>query len=611
MTHHEPTIASILRHLAAEYDGPVEERRVLERVLEQRPSSAKNPFATIRERLRWDGLNLGWLRLGRGQLMPLRVALNSLRFRCVPRAIDVTNGLLPLAHLLPFCGTRGLRCTLQDAVGTPMPFIPIDTGEVLNGSLPAFNLGAWYERVGFHAGDSILVTVTRGDPIMLSIAHESQVVFDASAVAAQDAELIAALVARTQRIQATLIPCDEVVLSIFAMAPWRTAYPGTPWQQLVLRDGRLNLVDDIFLTSQPLGALKLFNFAEVFEPLAPSVDESETRDHTLLNEIDALQREIHHARQTDVEAGLWSGQVQRASATFGNFDAVDPNQHAFFTNLDDELMENDWELDDLWDDEGDDDDDDFEHPEGIVVDQATLQAAHERMLQLLPPEASARLHTARDEEAELIIAQHLNMLLSRAPELFPRIDLHPIETHEEETALPPLADDWHEVWDEDSDDEDFDDLDEFFEETTISVVLDQSSDLIAQFYDYLIEIGKSSTTARTRSRAIMIYAEFLASYYGRTLAEGDYATLDECLFYYYPRRITKPSARHVRELCTAIKQFYAFLIQRGVLDDARFAEALWRRRDQAARVVEIYDQISGDSPNFEMLFERLFLPYTE
>ena len=81
MTHNEPTIASILRHLSGEYDGPVEERRVLERVLEQRPSSAKNPFATIRERLRWDGLTLGWLRLSRSQLVPLRIALQGLRFR--------------------------------------------------------------------------------------------------------------------------------------------------------------------------------------------------------------------------------------------------------------------------------------------------------------------------------------------------------------------------------------------------------------------------------------------------------------------------------------------------------------------------------------------------
>jgi hypothetical protein len=71
------------------------------------------------------------------------------------------------------------------------------------------------------------------------------------------------------------------------------------------------------------------------------------------------------------------------------------------------------------------------------------------------------------------------------------------------------------------------------------------------------------------------------------------------------------STRQVRELCTALKQFYAFLKQRGVVGDDRFAEALWRRRDQAANVVAIYERISSESPSFELLFERLFLPYTE
>ena len=37
---------------------------------------------------------------------------------------------------------------------------------------------------------------------------------------------------------------------------------------------------------------------------------------------------------------------------------------------------------------------------------------------------------------------------------------------------------------------------------------------------------------------------------------------------------------------------------------------MWRRRDQAVRVVELYDRIDGNSPRFERLFARLFEPYT-
>jgi len=232
-------------------------------------------------------------------------------------------------------------------------------------------------------------------------------------------------------------------------------------------------------------------------------------------------------------------------------------------------------------------------------------------MELLPPEALERLRDARPEEEELIFAQHLNMLLVRAPDLFPRIELVPPTEEDEAEDLASatlLAGDWQEAWDDDELDEIGDDL---LDDDEAMEAFAASGDLIGQFYDYLIETGKSEATARVRTRSLNVYADFLASYYARSLAQGDYATLDECLFFYYPRRVMNSSARQVREICTALKQFYAFLRQRGAISDDRFAQALWRRRDQAARVVELYERVSSDSPSFELLFERLFLPYTE
>jgi hypothetical protein len=74
--------------------------------------------------------------------------------------------------------------------------------------------------------------------------------------------------------------------------------------------------------------------------------------------------------------------------------------------------------------------------------------------------------------------------------------------------------------------------------------------------------------------------------------------------------VVSSSPRYVRNLCTSIKQFYAFLKERGVIADDSFAQALWRRREEAARVVELFNRLSGDTPNFDLLFQRLFAPYT-
>jgi hypothetical protein len=604
MNQHEPTIATILRLLAGEYDGPVDERRVLERVLERRPSSAKNPYATIRERLRWDGLTLGWLRLNRSQLVPLRIALQGLRFRCIPRPRDIAAGLLPLAHLQPFAGLRNYDCTLRDGAGAAQAFIDLDSEQGRDGSLPAFDLRSWYLRTGFEPGDSIIATVLSAEPLVLQIEREPRDEFRAAVVAAQDAELIETVVDRVRRSQAALVPCDEVVLPIFATAPWRNAYPGSPWQHLVMRDGRLQLVDDIFLTSQRIGSLNLFGTDEVFEPGPRGERDFQASDGALLAEIDALQREMRHSRQRDAEAGLWSGQVQRASAAFGSMDEGDTGRHPLFNGLEADLAEGGWEVTEEWDPDGI-----FAEGDDVVDpdDPATIDAARQRMLSLLPPEEVARLNMARPEEAELIVARNLNMLLARAPELFPRIELVPPQEEPEPASETFFNGDWQDAWDEDG----IDDLGEELEGDEAMDAFAASGDLIAQFHDYLLEMGKSEGTARIRTRALNIYADFLASYYARSLAEGDYATLDECLFFYYPRRVLNTSPRQVREICTALKQFYAFLEQRGIIDEDRFAEALWRRRDQAARVVEIYERISSESPSFELLFERLFLPYTE
>ena len=605
MTQREATIAGILRRLAGEYQGPVEERQLLERVLEQRPSSAKNPFATIRERLRWDGLTLGWLRLSRVQLIPLRIALEGLRFRCIPRPRDLIAGLLPLAHLQPFWGACGATCRLCDLHGLPLDTIPLVEGGVRSSSLPAVNCHAWYARVGFYAGDSVIVTVTTVEPLTLTIEHEPQRLFAPTAVAAQDAELLEAIVERVRRAHATLIPCNEIILPIFATAPWRTTYPGTPWQQLVIGDGRLRLVDDLFLTSRQLGPLQIVDSEEIFEAHPPFPTTNDDRDHALLAEIEALQKELSRSRQLDAEAGIWSGEIKRTSALFGQFDELHLLPYARPENLDDQQDELILDLDAEWSSGGDGTE--------LAVDQETLHQAQARMHQLLPQDVVVRLQGARPEEAELIIAQHLNMLLARAPELFPRID-HLTVSGDSDLPKRTSAEEWPDPWiDDDDDDDDNDDaidLDEFFDPDDSSALLARSNDLLRQFYDYLLETGKRVATARMRSRALLVYAEFLASYYGRTLAEGDYAILDEYLFFHYPYRVLKSSARQVRNICTALKQFYTFLVQRGVIGDARFAEAIWRRRNQAAHVVEIYDRIASDSPSFDLLFAQLFQPYT-
>jgi hypothetical protein len=618
MAHNEPTIATILRQLAEHYDAPVAERQVLNEVLARRPSSAKNPYATIRERLRWDGLSLGWLRLSRRELVPLRLVLNGLRFRCVPRSQDIAAGILPLPHLQPFVGLRTRMAVLRDGAGRQYALDEDETVHSLR-FMPSFQLAGWYGAEHFAPGDSILVTVVDAAVPLLHIEREPAASFRREAVVAQDAELLQAMLTRVNASHLALLPCDDLLLPIYATASWRTAYPGTAWQLLLRQDGRLQMVDDIFVTNQRHAALHFTSADDVF-PLDRDdqavVEQAE--DAVLLGEIEQLQHDLRSSRERDAEAGIWSGQIQRASAAYSLFDG---SQHddgvpgVFFADIElnvdadmlldgGEWMFDEWEILD----------DDHSESTNLIDSPLSFDEARARMMAALPPEIIAKLHTARPEEAELIIASQLNHLLVSDLALFPRIDVSrdskstspfDSDTLFEGNWIDDESDDWEPEWSDDL-------VDEIDDEIINEMgVYTHSTDLINRFHDYLRETGKSASTARMRTRQLLVYAEFLASYYERALHEGDYATLDECLFFYYPRRVVHTSPRQVRDICVAIKQFYAYLKQHGEIADDRFAIAQWRRRDQAARVVELYERISSESPNFEVLFTRLFEPYTE
>jgi hypothetical protein len=81
----------------------------------------------------------------------------------------------------------------------------------------------------------------------MRLEHEPQAAFQSDAVAAQDAELIESIVERVNRAANMLVPCDEVVLPIFAdrrLAQRLSRYALAAY--LVTHDPRLQLVDDIF-----------------------------------------------------------------------------------------------------------------------------------------------------------------------------------------------------------------------------------------------------------------------------------------------------------------------------------------------------------------------------
>lgn len=624
MAQNTPTIASILQTLSMYYNGPVSEREVMDRVLEQRPSRAKDPYAAIREKLRWYGPMLGWVRLGGGTLLPLRLTLQNLRFRCIPTEEEVRNGYLLLERFMPFVRSPDDLDYLEDSYGLPLAvnFLQEDAkqGTInLRMTHARLDLQHWYEFEQFKPGDSIICTILFAEPVSLQLQREPAQAFKPQLTAAQDSELVTAIWTKLRQTHFAPQHSADIILPIYAHAAWRTAYPGRPWQELAANDERLRVIDNTYIDFSRTEYQPDHNSDQ-----APSNSADLEKQTALLEEIEALQKQMEASREHDIAAGLWSGMPSRKSipADKSGDDEDDDSFESIFDQSFD--LNNGQEGFEPMDEAAWraflDDDDNFSILDDDDEDPDLLDAS-KRLLAALTPEEIEKLQHASAEEVNLLIASKLNYLLVHEPSLFVTIAKPGVKTDFQAPSYNDTV-----VVDfpyEDGGVEFSDDEEEWFEDETwlgelideeneeeIEQYLVRSEELIHEFYDYLQNSGKSVQTARKRAGELWVYAEFLSRNYARALDEGDYGTLDECLFFFYPLTVTPRSPEAIKSICTSIRQFFAFLKHYGFIKDDSFAHALWRRRDEAARVVAIYQYIRNDWTNIDELTKRLFSPYT-
>lgn len=653
MAQKKQTIASILRELSERYDDIVAEREICDLVLARQPSRAKDPYAGIREKLRYGAARVGWVRLDSRHLIPLKIALQDLSFRIIPGTEERTSGMIAYSHLEPFVTADAHELVWKEASGQTLPtrktMLPLDEGLFGTISTAAIDLGRWFEHTGFEEGDSIIIRIQSVRPLTLMIQREPSAAFRADIVSAQEQAFLDELVEQVQQTRSEIVLPEDSVLPVYARANWRTSYPGRPWQHLVATDARLRLIDDMYITA----------ISPDETPLDFDIHETDAQfqadfDHDLLKEIIAFQAELRQSRRADVDEGLWDGIAPRISTSYIVFDhqhtpatvyagPVDTLQD-YASEIDERAARGDF--DEAWsaafapdkfedidfDDDPDADDDifdieDIEDMRAFLDQNAALVEATQKLIASLSPDEFARLQNAETpDEIQHVLTKRLNELLRREPALFAPLEVTPPDQtngngnghangnghyQSEPMALTdlPLID--ATAWNDDEDDALWADQEGGnSHDAHIERILERSSDLMEQFYQKLIADGKSESTAVHRAGDLWAYAEFLGNYYERSLDEGDYATLDECLFFFYPRKMQNNSPRQAREMCISIKQFYHFLFKESIVASDVFAQAMWRRRAQAARLIELYDLLDSDSPRFEVLFAHLFAPYT-
>jgi hypothetical protein len=135
----------------------------------------------------------------------------------------------------------------------------------------------------------------------------------------------------------------------------------------------------------------------------------------------------------------------------------------------------------------------------------------------------------------------------------------------------------------------------------------RESDLCIKRYTQALEAsGLASSTIRRKVQYVHGFSQFLARYYTRSLDAASYATMDEYVFFYYPRHASAIAPRNARDLLSALRDFYRSQIPALV----PVSQALYACRDEAEAVLRLLVSTHQYPHEMTSLVVHLFAPYT-
>jgi len=143
------------------------------------------------------------------------------------------------------------------------------------------------------------------------------------------------------------------------------------------------------------------------------------------------------------------------------------------------------------------------------------------------------------------------------------------------------------------------------EEISGEEIFDHNTELIGRFFAAQKKKKGGTSLARRKASDVALFADFLARYHDCALEYACLDSLEEFLFSWYPRKVLNSTASDARQIALSLREFYQFLVESNIIRSAKFAEAIYKLRNLAAEKVELYDRLPSGK-DFQKLFERLF-----
>ena len=247
------TINQAIERVMAKVSGPIEVSTFIDKVLKIRPSSAKKPTTSIRNKLREEHEGISLIFLDKKTLVPLRVVAPGIRFRIPLSRQEIDQGILFVDP--SFKGWMTYRddpqtFELADEQGKLLPTKVVLTKpkvvgilEIFKSESNVFDLADWFRANNAHRNDSILVTIESWEPKRFKLELEPGKKYRRhhSEIAHKNQELADILFNMLENSTKENIRVIRSIPTAYLHLSDPRGYPGDHWIHVVEQDPRMKL----------------------------------------------------------------------------------------------------------------------------------------------------------------------------------------------------------------------------------------------------------------------------------------------------------------------------------------------------------------------------------
>ncbi len=243
------TMVQAIEKILTRVDGPMPVDAFIKRVLAMYRSTAKNPIASVRNKLRTECVGENIVFRDRQTLEPLRLAMQGVRFRIRLTQEEVTQEVLFVASAFEYFQRSRLepqKMRLQDVSGHTLPCqVKAAAQQVKSvlGTYPreaqAFALGDWYRAHQVEPNDSVLVTIVDWNTGHFQLEHEPANRRRQADITRQNQELADAIYAMLESASSEQIYPRPTIPTAYARLSEPRAYPGDHWTEVLAGDDRM------------------------------------------------------------------------------------------------------------------------------------------------------------------------------------------------------------------------------------------------------------------------------------------------------------------------------------------------------------------------------------